>query len=138
MDHPSTRAWALKVATAVAAAALIAASFAGTATASPAAAPSTVTPAAVQVAVGATSLSPADVPVLSVVPDLEGMTVAEARQALSAAGFVIGSVGTAVDNSCNNVGFVFSQNPGANATVPVGTAVNIRLGAKPKPPRLCP
>jgi hypothetical protein len=138
MDHLSTRARALKVATAVAAAALVAASFAGTAAASPAAAPSTVTPAAVQAATGAKGPSSADVPILSVVPDLAGRTVAEARQALSAAGFVIGSVGTAVDNTCNNLGVVFSQDPGANATVPVGTAVNIRLGAKPKPPRQCP
>jgi PASTA domain len=77
-------------------------------------------------------------PAFTVVPDLSGDTPSAAGQALAAAGLVRGSVGSAVDNSCNNIGTVMNQSPAAGTTVLVGTAVNMTIGTKPRPPKQCP
>ena len=69
------------------------------------------------------------------VPSLTGDTTAQASQALQAAGLVIGTVNSAVDYSCNNIGTVMNQNPAAGSTVPVGSSVTITIGKRP--PRPC-
>jgi hypothetical protein len=53
-----------------------------------------------------------------------------------AAGLVLGSVSTAVDNTCNHRGTVMRQNPAAGAHVGFGSAVSITIGGPPKHP--CP
>ncbi|QFZ72877.1 PASTA domain-containing protein [Streptomyces fagopyri] len=72
---------------------------------------------------------------VTVVPDVRGDTQAQASQAISAAGYVLGSVSTAVD--CDNVGVVRSQNPSAGTSRPLGSTVAITIGKKPAPPRIC-
>ena len=52
------------------------------------------------------------------------------------AGLVLGSVSSAVDNTCNNINRVLSQSPAAGTTQHVGSAVSITLGSRPKTP--CP
>jgi beta-lactam-binding protein with PASTA domain len=37
-----------------------------------------------------------------------------------------------VDNSCNNIGVVFSQSPDAGTSLHIGSAVSITLGVRPK------
>jgi beta-lactam-binding protein with PASTA domain len=66
------------------------------------------------------------------VPDLTGDGRAQAATALQNAGFVLGSVGSVVDNSCNNIGVVFSQSPDAGTSLHIGSAVSITLGVRPK------
>ena len=46
------------------------------------------------------------------------------------------TVGSVVDNSCNNLGTVLSQNPAAGSHVSLGSAVSITIGVPPKNP--CP
>jgi hypothetical protein len=77
-------------------------------------------------------------PVLVVVPDVRGLTVAEARPVLLGIGLVVGTVSGVVDNSCNRLGQVISQSPVAGSTVPVGVEVSLRVGTRPPPPRSCP
>jgi beta-lactam-binding protein with PASTA domain len=48
----------------------------------------------------------------------------------------LGSVRAVTDNTCNNIGTVLSQDPGAGTTEPFGTAVSITIGARPSHP--CP
>jgi hypothetical protein len=72
------------------------------------------------------------------VPDLTGDTQAGASSALSSAGLVLGQVSVANDNTCNNIGTVMSQNPGAGVQVAPGTSVNITIGQKPPAPFTCP
>ena len=74
----------------------------------------------------------------AVVPDLSGDSTSVAASALSAAGLTLGQVTTVNDNTCNNIGTVMSQNPGAGTQVVAGTAVNITIGQKPPPPFQCP
>ena len=69
-------------------------------------------------------------------PDLSGDTRAQAGQDLQAAGLVLGTVNTAVDNSCNNIGTVMSQNPAAGTAVSFGSAVSITIGQRPPHPCL--
>jgi beta-lactam-binding protein with PASTA domain len=66
------------------------------------------------------------------VPDLTGDGRTQAAQALQNAGLVLGSVGSVVDNSCNNINTVLSQNPASGATVRIGSAVSITIGTRPK------
>jgi beta-lactam-binding protein with PASTA domain len=49
---------------------------------------------------------------------------------------VLGTVSTAVDNLCNNIGTAMKQNPAAGSTVTGGTAVSVTIGLKPRLP--CP
>jgi hypothetical protein len=70
------------------------------------------------------------------VPDLRGDSTAQASATLQAAGLVLGSVSSAVDNTCNNINRVLSQSPAAGTTQHVGSAVSITLGSRPKTP--CP
>ena len=55
-----------------------------------------------------------------------------------AAGLTLGQVTTVNDHTCNNIGTVMSQNPGADSQVVAGTAVNITVGQMPPPPFQCP
>jgi beta-lactam-binding protein with PASTA domain len=75
------------------------------------------------------------VPILSVVPDVRGDTLAEARAVLTVAGLQLGGVGRTVD--CNNLNRVSSQNPAASATAAVGASVSVNLGAPPPRPKVC-
>jgi len=75
-------------------------------------------------------------PALVTVPDLSGDTTPQAGQALQAAGLVLGTVNTAADNSCNNIGTVMSQNPAAATAASFGSAVSITIGKRP--PHPCP
>jgi hypothetical protein len=74
----------------------------------------------------------------AVVPDLTGDSTSVAASALSAAGLTLGQVTAVNDNTCNNIGTVMSQNPGAGSQVVAGTAVNITIGQMPPPPFQCP
>jgi hypothetical protein len=74
----------------------------------------------------------------AVVPDLTGDTTAVASSVLSGAGLTLGTVGSALDRTCDNIGRVMSQRPAAGSQVPPGTAVNVTLGQKPPPPFQCP
>ncbi|MBB5867576.1 hypothetical protein F4553_000955 [Allocatelliglobosispora scoriae] len=68
------------------------------------------------------------------VPDVRGMTLAEARDTLRVAGYVVGTVAEQVDATCNNLGLVVSQVPGAGV-YPPGTAVKVWIGSRPP---VCP
>jgi beta-lactam-binding protein with PASTA domain len=72
------------------------------------------------------------------VPNLIGDTVAQAGQALNAAGLLFGSVTYGVDYTCTNIGLVTSQSPGGGARVSAGSKVSIRVATAPRPPRECP
>jgi hypothetical protein len=75
-------------------------------------------------------------PALPVVPDVRGVAVTTARQVLSAAGFGVGTQSSVTD--CNNIGLVVGQSPAPGTRAPLGTSVNLRMGARPAPPRSCP
>jgi hypothetical protein len=68
----------------------------------------------------------------TLVPDLRGLSLNGARQVLAASGLLVGSVTGVVDNTCNNIGLVMSQSPVAGTEVARGSAVNLRLGQRPK------
>jgi len=102
-----------------------------------------LTPAAVSSLTGVTRVSLGDaidlvigLPAFVAVPDLHGDSTAQASATLQAAGLVLGSVSSAVDNTCNNIGTVLRQSPAAGTTQHVGSAVSITLGSRPKTP--CP
>jgi len=65
------------------------------------------------------------------VPDVTGETQAQASQALRAAGLFLGGVTTRADLSCDNIGLVLSQRPGAGAYASRGTSVSITIGKLP-------
>jgi hypothetical protein len=71
------------------------------------------------------------------VPDLHGDSIAQAGQALNAAGLVFGSVSYAVDYTCTNIGTVTWQSPVAGTRVNRGAAVSVRIATAPRPPREC-
>jgi hypothetical protein len=75
-------------------------------------------------------------PVVATVPDVRGDSLAEAAQALQAAGFVVGTKTSVVDPYCNYIGLVKTQSPLAGTRAPTGSAVNLWIGQKPKTP--CP
>jgi alpha-tubulin suppressor-like RCC1 family protein len=79
---------------------------------------------------------PVTAPPNSTVPNLRGETVSQASTRLQGAGLVLGGESTVVDNTCNNIGTVLSQSPGAGTSLPAGSAVSITIGVKPKNP--CP
>jgi alpha-tubulin suppressor-like RCC1 family protein len=70
-------------------------------------------------------------PAFATVPSLAGATTAAAGQQLQAAGLVLGTVNTVVDNLCNNLGKVISQSPAAGTSVSFGSAVSITIGKAP-------
>jgi hypothetical protein len=72
----------------------------------------------------------------TLVPDVRGRSLAEARQLLQVSGLLVGSVTGLVDHTCNRIGLVMSQSPGAGTEVAEGSAVNVRLGQRPRTP--CP
>ena len=72
---------------------------------------------------------------LSRVPDVRGDTTAVAVGALRAAGLSANEQ-FRVDQTCNNIGAVMSQSPGAGSTVSTGSAVTIWIGTRP--PNPCP
>jgi beta-lactam-binding protein with PASTA domain len=84
---------------------------------------------------GAYSLVVASAPV---VPNLDGDTTAGAKLALQAAGLTLGPVSYATDWTCNDIGRVLNQHPGAGATVYYGSAVAVTIGQRPPSPHLCP
>jgi hypothetical protein len=69
------------------------------------------------------------------VPSVIGDTQAQASQDLQAAGLALGTAGSALDPTCDNIGTVLSQRPAAGSYAPRGTHVSITIG-KPNP-RLC-
>ncbi len=75
-------------------------------------------------------------PAFASVPNLAGATQAAAGQQLQAVGLVLGPVTKVIDNMCNHLGQVISQNPAAGSTVSFGTAVSVTIGAPPAHP--CP
>jgi beta-lactam-binding protein with PASTA domain len=75
-------------------------------------------------------------PTFAVVPNLSDDNRTQASQALQAAGLVLGSVSTVVDDTCNHLGTVMRQNPAAGAHVSLGSAVSITIGGRPSHP--CP
>lgn len=70
------------------------------------------------------------------VPDVIGNTVTRARSVLATAGFTVGTVSSFVDSTCNNIGTVGRQDPGAGTSAIPGTAVNLSVGRRPSTP--CP
>lgn len=70
------------------------------------------------------------------VPNVYGQSSAAASTNLQAAGFVLGAVGSVVDNTCNNIGRVISQNPPAGTAARIGSAVSVTIGVRPRNP--CP
>jgi alpha-tubulin suppressor-like RCC1 family protein len=85
--------------------------------------------------VGGYSLAVGWIP--ATVPNLIGDTVAQAGQALNAAGLLFGSVTYGVDYTCTNIGLVTSQSPGGGARVSAGSKVSIRVATAPRPPFEC-
>ena len=75
-------------------------------------------------------------PTFAVVPVLTGDTSSQAKQALQAVGLALGTVNTAVDNSCDYLGTVMNQSPLAGAHVNLGSAVSITVGTPPE--HACP
>jgi beta-lactam-binding protein with PASTA domain len=90
-----------------------------------------------QVAVGfgymtavATQASPPP-PTFAVVPNLSGDSRSQASQDLHAAGLVLGTVRTVVDNTCDHLGTVLGQSPAAGTHISLGSAVSITVGVPP-------
>jgi alpha-tubulin suppressor-like RCC1 family protein len=73
---------------------------------------------------------------LPTVPDLSDDTTTQAAQELQFAGLVLGAVTKVIDNTCNHIGTVISQNPPAGTTLSPGSAVSIRIGQSPAKPCL--
>jgi alpha-tubulin suppressor-like RCC1 family protein len=102
-----------------------------------------ITPTVVSSLIGVTRVSLGDAidlvvgqPAFVAVPDLHGDSVDQAATALQNAGLVLGSQGSAVDDSCDFINEVTDQNPHAGTTVAAGSAVSITIGTRPKHP--CP
>jgi alpha-tubulin suppressor-like RCC1 family protein len=72
---------------------------------------------------------------LVAVPSVIGDTQAQASQDLQAAGLALGTVGSALDPTCDNIGTVLGQRPGAGNYALRGTHVSITIGKFN--PRLC-
>jgi hypothetical protein len=70
------------------------------------------------------------------VPDVVGDSQSGAQSVLQAAGLTVGTVRHSVDHSCNFIGQVSDQNPGAGTIVNTGTAVDLTIGDRPNHP--CP
>ena len=74
----------------------------------------------------------------AIVPNVVGDKQSVASSALSSAGLTLGHVSFVNDNTCDNIGIVESQSPGAGGQVASGSAVNITVGQKPPAPFSCP
>jgi alpha-tubulin suppressor-like RCC1 family protein len=72
---------------------------------------------------------------LVAVPSVIGDTQAQASQDLQAAGLALGTVGSALDPTCDNIGTLMSQRPGTGSYALHGTHVSITIGKFN--PRLC-
>jgi hypothetical protein len=72
------------------------------------------------------------------VPDVRNDRLAQAGQALTAVGLIVGSVTNVNDPTCNNIGTVLRQNPNPGTSVPQGSAVGLSIGQRPPPPFHCP
>jgi PASTA domain len=82
------------------------------------------------------------------VPDITGMGLAAAREALAQApcdgpqgsgpALVLGHETRVVDFYCNSVGVITDQSPHSGSTLPRGSAVDYWVGVKPPPPHVCP
>jgi alpha-tubulin suppressor-like RCC1 family protein len=66
------------------------------------------------------------------VPDLTGLDRGTASAQLHAAELVLGTVRTLTDPTCQNIGKVEAQDPGPGSGAPVGSAVAVWLGARPR------
>ena len=66
-------------------------------------------------------------PSVPVIPDIIGKTMEEATEALTAAGFAVGTVSYQVSDTA--IGYICSQYPSAGAEFPAGTPVNISISA---------
>jgi hypothetical protein len=73
---------------------------------------------------------------LATVPDVRGPTTTSANDALQTAGFALGTVSTAPDYSCNDIGVIMSQNPAAGNPARLGSAVAVTVVVRP--PQPCP
>ena len=62
------------------------------------------------------------------IPSVIDDTQAQAAQALQAAGYLLGHVGTVIDITCQHVGVVKTQSPAAGTVDPPGTSVSIAIG----------
>jgi hypothetical protein len=86
--------------------------------------PATMVPTGSQVTLALCNLN-------GTVPDLGGRSRTSATAALQAAGFVLGTVGTATDGTCTEIGQVLSQKPPAGTVALLGSSVSITLGVRP-------
>ncbi len=66
-------------------------------------------------------------PAAVTVPDLKGLTVEEAQNALSDQGLVVGTV-TEVDDPDTDAGKIIDSNPGVGTSVAPDTKINVRVG----------
>lgn len=69
------------------------------------------------------------------IPNVIGQSLTQATQTLQAAGFTSAFAGGVVD--CNNLGVVARQTPGAGRWAAPGATVQLRVGTRPAPPRIC-
>lgn len=65
------------------------------------------------------------------VPDVSDETRTVATSVLTSAGFVLGTVSTVVDTTCNHDRTVSGQSPAAGTPALPGTAVNLTIGVLP-------
>ena len=70
------------------------------------------------------------------VPDVRGQSVSIAKRDITAAGLVVGSVGTLVDANCDRINVVITQTPAPGTRLPAGSAVGFSYGVRPS--RGCP
>ena len=72
------------------------------------------------------------------VPDVRNDRLAQAGQALTAVGLIVGAVTNVRDPTCNNIGTVLRQSPNPGTSVLAGSAVGLSIGQRPPPPFQCP
>lgn len=65
------------------------------------------------------------------VPNVIGLDRQSASSSITRAGYVVGTVRSVVDGSCNYLNTVMEQIPGAGRRFPAGTAINLTLGLRP-------
>ena len=70
------------------------------------------------------------------VPNVKSLTTSEAATVLSNSGFALGTVSSFVDRTCNYLGVIGRQTPGAGAAAIPGSRVNVSIGTRPSTP--CP
>jgi hypothetical protein len=84
----------------------------------------------------AVAQAPNTPPAVVTVPDLTDDSVDQAVADLQAAGLSFGTLRGVIDNQCNHIGTVASQNPRAGTQVQRGSAVDVTVGELPSHP--CP